>query len=1289
MSIEVLSPKLVAILGKDAYSKNHFKKIKNRIDAGDTRLKSATETYLILLDKSWNSLKNSKKSKILNILGFKTLPNNSNKIKSNSVFIIPRNKSESPWSTKASDIFKSCNIEEVVSLEKIIFFDFLKGNKTIFSQLDNYFDRLTEEKIVGKASLNNFFENNLKESFKVHSISRKKDSLSAANERLGLSLNNNEIEFLNDSYNKLHKNPTDVELMMFSQANSEHCRHKFFNSSWIDPNNNIKPSLFDYIRNTYKSFNDDVYSAYKDNAAVIKGEGKKHFHINSFTRKYESKSASKHICIKVETHNHPTAVSPFEGSATGSGGEIRDEGATGVGAFPKAGLSGFSVSYLRLKNLKENWEFKESRPKRISSPERIMTEGPLGVASFNNEFGRPNILGYFRSYESHLESQHYGFHKPIMIAGGLGNILKNNINKKAVPSGCCIVVLGGPSYLIGLGGGSASSSQSGSSDEDLDFASVQRSNPQMQRRCQEVINSCSQMFSKNPILFIHDVGAGGLSNAIPELAKDCNLGAEVDIRKINLADKSMSAMEIWANESQERYVLAVEKKSLKILEEICLRERCPFEIVGKLTKNKNFLLYDKKSNKNPISLPMENIFGYKEKVFHKILKTKKSKKDPAPVKINFKKTLYDVLRHPTVGSKSFLIHIGDRNVGGLTYRDQLIGPMQVPVSDNAITISDFNSVAGEAMAMGEKSPLALTNPSASGRMAIAEALLNILSSGVSKLSDIKLSANWMASPDSDERKSDLFAAVKSVVEDLCIPWNLTIPVGKDSLSMKTIWDKGKKNNLSPQSLIISAFTKISNVNKSVTPALINKKDLVLVYLDLSRGKKRLGGSIISEVLQKHFSETPDIECINEFPNTFDYLTKKIKQGRIYSYHDISDGGIITAAVEMMFAGDCGLNLNLKSCKNFSEEANIFSEELGILFQIKKTDYKIFKEDLKKINSNSALYKIGITDKKDILKVHTKRNSYNFSYKKLMKNWNSVSTKIKLNRDNPETTKQEEEALLKKKDLRLMQKVSFSSRQKLSKLKPRIGVLREQGVNSHIEMGAAFYMAGFKVIDIHMSDLKNKTRSLKEIQGLVFPGGFAYGDVLGAGRGWANTIKNNNLLFDEFAQFFNKSDSFALGVCNGCQTMSELKEIIPSTENWPSLFRNKSRRFEARLTQVRINKTKSIFFSDMQQSQLIVPVNHGEGRMIFPESVDFKKLINDGLVPMQFVTSKGIPTEHFPENPNGTIKGITAMTNSDGRFTIMMPHPERSFLNNQLSWTDDKGKYSPWFKLFNNAKKAIV
>ena len=1282
-----INPNLIALLGQDSLTDFEFSNLSSQLKkSSGLNIQTVKDFYLFELSDNWESISEEKKIQIFKLLQAEA------ELKKYDLdsfsFISPRQGVQSPWSSKTLNIFESCGLSEILKIEKLKAIKFSSKNKN-FSNLENIlFDPLTESYIEKSNSLNEIFFELKKKKTNFIKLKKEERTLELLNSSMGLALNNYEIDYLTNNYEALSKEASDTELMMFSQINSEHCRHKIFNSTWVSNEKNEDNSLFDFIKSTYQNYSNGILSAYSDNAAVLTGLGKKRFYPDPETKEYKFVEEKNNFCIKVETHNHPTAIAPFSGAATGSGGEIRDEGATGRGAKPKAGLCGFSVSYLRIPSNIEKWEGEEDKPERLASPLQIMTSGPLGAASFNNEFGRPNILGYFRSFEHKNENLHFGFHKPIMLAGGLGNIKPIHTNKSKVSSSAKIIVLGGPGYLIGLGGGSASSVESGKSNEELDFASVQRSNPEMQRRCQEVIDQCWQLDEKNPIAFIHDVGAGGLSNAIPELAKDCNLGATIDLNKIPIVDKSMSSLEIWCNESQERYVLAIEEKEIRKFKNICEREKCPFSIVGSFTEEKKLLLRDKNLNENSINLDMNFIFGAKEQLKRNLIEPSKNKSKSVDFNLDIKESILDVLRHPTVGSKNFLITIGDRNVGGLTYRDQLVGPYQVPVADNGITMSNFDSLEGEAMAIGERSPLALEDAIASGRIAITEALTNILSSGVEELSKVKLSANWMASPNTKKNNFDLYHTVKSISEDLCKRWNITIPVGKDSLSMETAWDN--KKNTSPQSLIVSAFSQIPDVTKSITPDFVKDEELVVAKIDFSSSKHRLGGSILSEVLKIDLGEVPDIEAVKEFPKIFNFFAKLLQERKIYSYHDISDGGLVSCLIEMMISGNVGFKLKTEKTKKELSKF-LFSEELGFVFQASKKTFDEILSFMDEIKSKTMLEVIGHTIDQEHLEIVSKEFNESIDLKTLISNWTFVTTKIQTLRDNPACALEEASGFAERETNKLVQKTTFKgSNINISfPSNPKIAVIREQGINGQVEMSAAFTKAGFKVLDVHMTDLKNDLVNLNEFVGVAFPGGFSYGDVLGAGRGWANSILMNSKLRDQFEIFFNRSETFSLGVCNGCQVLSELKEIIPGAEDWPSLKKNVSNQFEARLVQLKVNNSKSIFFKNMEKSQLIVPVAHGEGRMDFSDLSALKKLVSNNQIPLQYVNSKGKATEKYPANPNGSPDGISSICSKDGRATILMPHPERAFLNKQLSWTDaDDSDSSPWFEMFLNARKFI-
>ena len=1089
-----------------------------------------------------------------------------------------------------------------------------------------------------------------------------------------------------------NKNPIDAELMMFAQANSEHCRHKIFNAEWLIDGKTQSHSLFDMIRNTHKNYSKGVMSAYEDNAAILNGYRAKRFYPRGGL--YASHEEDINLVIKVETHNHPTAISPFSGASTGSGGEIRDEGATGIGAKPKAGLTGFSVSNLRIPKLNEDWELEEDLPKRIASPLNIMVDAPIGAASFNNEFGRPNILGYFRAFEAKKDDVHYGYHKPIMLAGGLGNIKTEHALKREVPVGSKLIVLGGPAMLIGLGGGSASSLSSGKGDSDLDFASVQRGNPEMERRCQEVLDRCWQA-ANNPILFIHDVGAGGLSNAIPELVKDSGHGGLINLRDIPNSEPGMTPMEIWCNESQERYVLAISEENLVEFEAICNRERCPFSAVGEITEGHNLEVYDSYFDNYPISLSLEILFGKAPKTFIDFNQEKKLLNEiNLPKKIT-EKLINDVLRHPTVASKNFLITIGDRSITGLIARDQLIGPWQVPVSDYALCKSSFSGDSGEAMAIGERTPLALLDSKAAARISVAEVVTNILPSGISNISDIKLSANWMGSPGKLNGDQDLFEAVKAIGMELCPKWNMSIPVGKDSLSMSTEWNDENRNKsvISPLSLIVSGFSPVQNINIATTPQLKNKVNSSLLFIDLGKGKSRMGGSILAQIHNEYGGTSPDVECTEEMPSFVSVVYKLLKDKKILAYHDRSDGGLITTLVEMSFASRLGLKINLDSL--LADETELvdllFNEELGVVIQVLDIDLDETFELFNTIGLRDEVYNLGTISTEEVLDFRFKEKKIiELPLKELLKNWHQVSFEIQKLRDNPVTAQSEYEHDTNLKNNGLNPVIPFIIPQKINinSSNPRIAILREQGVNGQNEMAAAFNEVGFDCLDVHMTDLISKKHLLKDFEGLVACGGFSYGDVLGAGGGWANTILYNDKLRQQFGEFFHNEDVFTLGVCNGCQTLSLLSSLIPGAEHWPKFKRNISEKFESRLIQVVVNESPSIFFNDMEGAVIPIPVAHGEGRAEVSED-NIKELIKSNLSTISYADDRGLGTENYPANPNGSPLGIGGLTNQSGTVNIMMPHPERAFLTDQFSWSpDDWEEYSPWVKFFLNARDFI-
>ena len=1103
-------------------------------------------------------------------------------------------------------------------------------------------------------------------------------------------------------YTQLGRPPTDVELMMFAQANSEHCRHKVFNASWVIDGQAKSQSLFGMIKNTYNSTPSNILSAYSDNAAVITGHQATRFQVNYTNQKYQFNHEDVHILMKVETHNHPTAISPYPGAATGSGGEIRDEGAVGKGGRPKAGLCGFSVSNLRIPTSLQPWELEYGKPDRIVSALDIMIEGPVGAASFNNEFGRPNILGYFRTLEIDASinkdsSDVRGYHKPIMIAGGLGNVKNEHVLKDKFPPQTPIVVLGGPAMLIGLGGGAASSMASGSSTEDLDYASVQRDNAEMQRRCQEVIEQCVIRGEKSPIISIHDVGAGGLSNAIPELIDDADLGGEFKLSEIPNAEPGMSPKEIWCNEAQERYVLAIDSEKLADFETLCKRERCPYAVIGFSTKKPQLVLNDKNELKKPIDMPMDVLLGKTPKMQRNVTSISKPQRSFSSKDVELSVAIERVLQLPAVASKSFLITIGDRTVTGMVARDQFVGPWQVPVADVAVTCSDYKNTTGEAMAMGERTPLALLSGPASGRMAIAEAITNILASDVKKLSDIRLSANWMSPAGHDGEDANLFATVKAVGEELCPKLNIAIPVGKDSLSMKSHWNEDgvNKSVTSPLSLIISAFSPVDDVNKTLTPELdtsVTASSLMLI--DLGKKQNRLGASCLAQVYSEIGDVPPDLDNADLIKNLFSFVTELKSKKLICAYHDRSDGGLLACVCEMSFASHTGIDLYIDALGD-DVIASLFTEELGVVFQFADNDLNVIEELLCKYNLDTCAHVVGRLNDQNLISINNGEEIiYEKKWPELIRLWSNVSYSIQSLRDNIKCANEELESIIDENNPGLSVNLNFDIKDEYeapyinSGVQPKIAVLREQGVNGHMEMAAAFNLAGFDAFDVHMTDLIEKRQLLNRFQGLVACGGFSYGDVLGAGGGWAKSILYNNYLKDEFSTFFANENRFALGVCNGCQMISQLKEIIPGAENWPQFVQNESEQFEARMVMVKILKTSSLMLKGMQNSTLPVVVAHGEGRADYTNG-SLEYLQRHDQVTMQYINNHLQVTEKYPYNPNGSEAGATGFCNHDGRITIMMPHPERLFRAIQYSWKPKEwSEDGPWMKMFRNARLEL-
>ena len=1209
------------------------------------------------------------------------------------LLVVPRPGTISPWSSKATDIIRNAGITKVRRAERGVAY-YLGGDKLQPKSVRPLIhDRMTEAVLDSLDEAKQLFQDTPPRPLgHVELLERGKDALTEANRTLGLALAPDEIEYLVEAFTGLERNPTDVELMMFAQVNSEHCRHKIFNADWVIDDKPAAKSLFKMIRNTYEKGGQNVLSAYADNAAVIRGPKAGRFFADGTDHVYRYHEEPVHTVIKVETHNHPTAIAPAPGAATGSGGEIRDEAATGRGAKTKMGLSGYSVSNLRLPEAMQPWEQPYGKPERIASALDIMLEAPIGAAGFVNEFGRPNLAGYFRTYEQQVNGEVRGYHKPIMVAGGLGNIRDEHVKKQTVSVDAPVIVLGGPAMLIGLGGGAASSMQAGASQEDLDFASVQRGNGEMERRAQEVIDHCWALGKRNPIQSVHDVGAGGLSNALPELVHDSGRGARFELRDVPSAEPGLSPLEIWCNEAQERYVLAVNPEQLEAFEDICRRERCPFAVVGTVTKEERLLVTDRLFNTKPVDVPMAVLFGKPPKMTRSFVRTEPEKQPFDAEQLDIAESIKRVLHLPSVGSKKFLITIGDRTVGGLVTRDQMVGPWQVPVSDVAVTAVTFDSDAGEAMTMGERTPLAVIDAAASARMAVGEALTNILAADVRHLSDVKLSANWMAAAGHGDEDQHLFDAVKAVGEDFCPELGLTIPVGKDSLSMRSVWqEEGREKSVtSPLSLLISAFSPVGHTGRTLTPQLSLEPNTVLLLLDLGRGKNRLGGSALAQVWNETGSQTPDIDA-KTLKRFFGVVSKLKADGKILAYHDRSDGGLLATVLEMAFASRAGLELNLEHLSGTTTE-KLFNEELGAVVQIRAADYKAILKQLRAKLGDDCAHIIGRPTKQQAIIICDGAETepvYRAKRGELESWWSETSYRLQALRDNPASAGQEYESIQDDYDPGLSPRLTFTPTPKRHDGRPKVAILREEGVNGQVEMAAAFHRAGFAGVDVHLHDITESPELLDDFVGLAVCGGFSYGDVLGAGQGWAKSILGSEPLSAAFRAFFERPDTFTLGVCNGCQMLSALKELIPGAGGWPAFLRNTSEQFESRLSLVQVNESPSIFFRGMAGSYLPIPVAHGEGRASFASEAAAARALDSNLVPLQFVDNYHKATETYPANPNGSPRGITALTTPDGRATILMPHPERAFQTRQLSHHPEKwGEDSPWLTMFQNARSWV-
>ena len=1253
--------------------------------------------------------------------------------------VIPRFGTVSPWASKATDIARQCGLH-VLRVERGIQYSW-QSKKALSAEqnaivLELIHDRMTET-IVQELDQAKELYQTLEDRplLRIPVLTEGRAALDKANQELGLALSDDEVAYLLENFTRLQRNPSDVELMMFAQANSEHCRHKIFNASWTIDGDDQERSLFAMIRNTHQLQPEGTIVAYSDNCAVMVGCESETWVPQGADHHYEKELRLVHTLMKVETHNHPTAIAPFPGASTGAGGEIRDEGATGIGGRPKAGLTGFSVSNLNIPGVDLPWEAERyGKPERIATPLQIMIDGPLGGAAFNNEFGRPILGGYFRVFEQTINGVRRGYHKPIMIAGGIGSIDTIHTEKREIKPGHLLIQLGGPGMRIGMGGATGSSVATGTNTADLDFDSVQRGNPEMERRAQEVINACRAMGADNPIVSIHDVGAGGLSNAFPELADGAGLGAKFKLRNIPLEESGMSPAEIWCNESQERYVIAIEASDLALFQALCERERCPFAVVGEATAERQLQLSDSKQESAsdaalPIDMPMEVLLGKPPRMHRNVARVEEQFIELDVTDADLAQCIAWVLQQPTVASKSFLITIGDRTVGGLNARDPFVGPWQVPVADCAVTLMDYQGYRGEVMTMGERTPLAVIDAPAAARMAVGEALTNLLAADIARLEDVKLSANWMAACGAPGEDAKLYDSVRAVGMELCPVLGISIPVGKDSLSMATEWrDAGEaKKVTSPVSLIISAFAPVHDVRKTNTPLLQlqdqagNTLDTELILIDLGRGQNRMAGSILAQVLNQSGKSAPNVDHPEDLKALAAAIIALRKEGYLLAYHDRSDGGLLACVAEMAFASHCGVSINVDmiavdvgqepdhgDAKNWAQQISgrrheqtmraLFNEELGVVIQVRREDRDAVFAVLRKLGLSAFSHVIGKPNTNGRIEVWRDAKAIFAEPREvLQKMWTNTSYQIARLRDNPACADSEFALLDNLADPGMTPTVTFDLDEDIAApfiqtgVRPKVAILREQGVNSHVEMAYAVDWAGFESYDVHMSDLLTGKAKLADFRGLIACGGFSYGDVLGAGEGWAKTILFNAQLRDQFSQFFERQDSFALGVCNGCQMMSNLASIIPGAQAWPKFTRNQSEQYEARLVMAEVMPSPSIFMQDMAGSQLPIAIAHGEGFANFSQQGSLEAIQSKGLATLRFVDHLGNPTETYPLNPNGSPGGLTGVTTADGRFTVMMPHPERVFRAAQMSWCppqwlETTDGASPWLRLFRNARR---
>ncbi|NMF87633.1 phosphoribosylformylglycinamidine synthase [Aromatoleum petrolei] len=1303
---------ILKLRGAPALSPSRLERLSHTVGEALPKLRglAAEHWYLIEINEP---LSIAELERLVDLLG--AVPATSAAPAGTLLVVVPRLGTISPWSSKASDIASQCGFDKVVRIERAIAYSLdVRGgldDRQFAAVLPLLHDRMTESVVPTVDAAEALFHHyDPKPLTTVDVIGGGRAALVAANSELGLALSDDEIDYLVDNFTRMARNPTDVELMMFAQANSEHCRHKIFNADWVIDARTMDKTLFGMIRETHKAHPEGTVVAYSDNASVIEGAVIDRFYADG-DGQWRFRAEETHILAKVETHNHPTAISPFPGAATGAGGEIRDEGATGRGSKPKAGLTGFSVSNLNIPDFVQPWEKAYGKPDRIASALDIMIEGPIGGAAFNNEFGRPNLAGYFRAFEQEVQSEVRGYHKPIMIAGGVGSIQAQQSHKVKFAPGTLLIQLGGPGMLIGLGGGAASSMATGTNTADLDFASVQRGNPEIERRCQEVIDACWQRGEANPILAIHDVGAGGLSNAMPELADSASLGAHFELREVHIEEPGMSPREIWSNESQERYVLAIAPESLDEFRAICERERCPFAVLGSATADGHLTVSDRHFDNKPVDMEMQVLLGKPPKMTRNVSRRAVHVPPFDVTDVDLKEACLRVLRLPTVASKNFLITIGDRSVGGMTARDQMVGPWQVPVADVAVTAMSFHGHKGEAFAMGERTPVACLDAVASGRMAVGEAITNIAAADISDLGQVKLSANWMAAAGHRGEDAKLYDTV-SAVSQFCQAAGLSIPVGKDSLSMKTAWsEEGRdKQVVAPLSLIVTSFAPVEDIRRTLTPQLQFPEgvETELMLIDLGNDRNRLGGSALAQVFGSVGEHAPDVDAA-QLAKFFEVIQQFRRDGLLLAYHDRSDGGLFATLCEMAFASKCGLSVvldtvcydqymndvdgldkkpdTIKGRLNDRLFGGLFAEELGAVVQIRREDRARITTPLR--DAGLTYHFLGEPNERDELRFW--RNAklvFSAPRAELHQTWSETSYRIARLRDDADCAREEFEALSDASNPGLSVVTSFDPSEDIvapmigTGARPKIAILREQGVNSQAEMAAAFERAGFAPFDVHMSDLQAGRRHLSDFHGLAACGGFSYGDVLGAGQGWAKSILFNTALREQFETYFGRSDTFALGVCNGCQMMANLAAIIPGAEHWPTFHRNRSEQFEARFVMAEIPENPSILFAGMAGSRMPIVVSHGEGRAVFAEDAHRGSV----LTAVRYVDNHGKPATSYPFNPNGSPDGLAGVTTADGRFTIMMPHPERTARTVQMSWHPESlGEDSPWMRMFRNAR----